>query len=31
MVADEEQNIRANPAQRITDLLKKVFAAQDKK
>lgn len=29
MVAQEEKAIRENPAKRVTDLLKKVFAAQD--
>ena len=29
MVAKEEEAIRQNPAKRVTDLLKKVFAAQD--
>ncbi|MBE63525.1 MAG: hypothetical protein CMB89_14290 [Flammeovirgaceae bacterium] len=29
LVAEEEKNIRANPAARTTELLKKVFAKQD--
>lgn len=29
-VAEEEKLIRTNPAKRITDILKKVFAQQDK-
>jgi hypothetical protein len=29
LLADEEQKIRENPAARVTDLLKKVFATQD--
>jgi len=31
MIAVEEKNIRGNPVKRTTDLLKKVFAMQDKK
>jgi hypothetical protein len=31
MVAEKELEIRENPALRATDLLKKVFAKQDKK
>jgi hypothetical protein len=31
MVAKEEQNIRSNVSARTSDLLRKVFAKQDKK